>query len=107
MNQRSVEFEQRNAVAAADVARALHDKIEHRLWIARGGCHNLQHVNRGGLMGDPLAVITFVPRQRRVALGPQRRDFGSKTGDRVISSRSHDSLRLISVALSRLASLPE
>jgi hypothetical protein len=57
MDELAIEFEQGTDRGVAQISRPAGDQVEHRLRIARRGRHRLQHVDRGGLMFDPLAVF--------------------------------------------------
>src|SRR5271157_2519517 len=57
MDEFTIEFEQASGRGVAQISRAADDQVEHRLRIARRGRHRLEHVDRGGLMFDALAVF--------------------------------------------------
>ena len=67
------------AVGVAQISRPADDQVEHRLRIARRGRHRLEHVDRGGLMFDALAVFAVARGQFVGALrnSPSSRAFSS------------------------------
>ena len=84
-----VVFEQRYGDYGPTATGLLTDQVEYRLGVTERGGHRLQHIDGRGLMGDPFAGSTWSSSRRRVSLDPQRGDFGSKIGDRSVSSRGH------------------
>ena len=65
------------AHAVAQFLRTAGDQVEHRLRIVRRARHHLQHVDRGGLLFDPLAEFAVALRPARLCV-PAVRDMSRR-----------------------------